>query len=246
MGRKLCIMVALISLVLLAQAVPGLADMVLPGGNVVNWEAYSHVDGVGSLGDAGNLYQAGYPYIGAWGGWRIAQLLNQNAVEPTPIDGGSTVAITYDTIRNGDYIYNIDEQQPYIPTKFAVWTTDASNNYIPVLASADFQVTVIAKYNQDSVMTEGSIYGVGTNWLDNGAQFTLTGTLVPTGEMTDDEPIWVDGQLIGLETVVLGNHGYFTDLQLNSAAAPTPIPGSVWLLSTGLLGLACAGRYRKS
>jgi hypothetical protein len=245
MARKPLILVTLISLVFLAQTVPGLADMVLPGGDgsTANWGSY--LNGT-DLGDAGNIFQAGYPNPSAWkmDGWRIAMLTNQYAVVPTQIDGVTTVAITYDT--SNDYIYNIDDQQPDMPTKFVVWTTAADDTVIPIIASTDIQITINAKYNQDNAMTEGSIYGVGTNWLDNGAQFTLTGTLVPDNIITENIPHFDPVNGFTYETVVTGNSGHFTDLQINSLGAPTPIPGAVWLLGTGLLGLGCVGWRRRS
>ena len=251
MLRKLwmVMVVALVSLVLLAQAAPGLASITLLGGdnNKLTW-TFSYIDG------ANNLFEAGYPniyYNFSFPGWYLTTLNNQTAAVLPTDDASTAASITFNTLyQSNNYIYNIDPNNPTIPTRFAVWDVDKNNNFQPLIASTDFQVTVTATFNKTNGLTAGSISGVGTDYLHNNAGFTLTGTLIPIITRTEDRghniidpsnpyiPHWIPN------VVVIANQGYFTDLQLQSAA--TPIPGAVWLLGTGLLGLAWARRRRRA
>ncbi len=106
---------------------------------------------------------------------------------------------------------------------------------VPAISSFDTVITITSSWSgyslQDGTM---AMVGTGTNSLD-GQPFTLTGT------MSDQTPQFF---------VQMGkqHHGTFSALTLDytPAAVPAPIPGAVWLLGTGLLGLACVGRRRRS
>jgi hypothetical protein len=94
---------------------------------------------------------------------------------------------------------------------------------IPSISSTDTIITYNVKYTYTDryTATDGIIIGEGTNDLD-GMPFRFTASLVD----------------------VLGNHqnmGYMSSFKLEVV----PIPGAVWLLGTGLLGLFCLGRRRQ-
>lgn len=115
-------------------------------------------------------------------------------------------------------------------------TTTANPNFyidmegVPYITSSDTTLTYDVTYNYTDrySVTSGVIIGTGTNSVDGGTPFMFTAVL-------ED---------------VLGNHqnqGYMTSFTLEYPYDPSavPIPGSVWLLSTGVLGIWCLGRRRK-
>ena len=114
-------------------------------------------------------------------------------------------------------------------------TTTADPNFfinmagVPDITSNDTTLTYNVTYNYTDryAVVSGVIIGTGTNSLD-GTPFMFTAVL-------ED---------------VLGNHqneGYMTSFILEYPYDPStvPIPGAVWLLGTGILGLWCLGRRRQ-
>jgi hypothetical protein len=235
MARKLLCLVALISLVLLVQAVPGLADTyTLPGGgwieshgidsnrNITVGSANSSFNGQSSLEDEvswiiGENYLKylvpGDPPVPS-----VYSLMNSDQATSTVVDQDANI-VTFTTV------YNTIESPGTV--KFSVNIPDG-----PSFSSLDAVITITGTYQFYSAdawhFREGTLTGTGTN-SDNGVPFTLSADLI---EVSGDH-----------------NHsGYFDNFQMvyDPAATPTPIPGAVWLLGTGLLGLACVGRRRRS
>jgi len=245
MARKLLGMMALISLVFLARAVPALA------------ETY-YLSNLGSKLDmTWSESRNGYPpgYVDSQGGttaffamsntspdlgqdWKIPILLcDPTLTTNTPIAGNDywlTTAITYTTLDPSNATgtplfaaYNYYDSQgqlitdkPIISfdavvTTTAVYKTDPYGS--PGLPLLENSYTIM-----DQVM---SLNGSGKD--QDGLSFTFAGTL----------------------NEVITNHthsGYFENFTITYPdAVPTPIPGAVWLLGTGLLGLGCVGRRRK-
>jgi hypothetical protein len=251
MARKLLIMVALVGLVSLIQAPPGSAgtyplyggtadDYVSAGWTEVHGPNPLYVEG-GSPESVPNSvpgYVNGsfraYDYVTY--GYNIPLLVNPSAGTSTSNGDWVTVQIVYNT---RDYI---DPSNP---------SFSASGYGGPDINSFDTVITTTATYKADAngqplyaydatdqyyhyTLQNGTMTmtGYGTNSSDNGTYFTLSGTMVEMKKNTQ-------------------HIGYFSDLSLTypaEAADPSavPIPGAVWLLGTGLLGLGCVGRRRKS
>ncbi len=102
---------------------------------------------------------------------------------------------------------------------------------VPYISSIETTITYNVRYEYTVAGTytvvEGTIIGIGTN-SSGGEDFMFTATLVD----------------------VLGNHqnvGYMSSFILEYPYDPSavPIPGTIWLLSTGILGIWCLGRRRK-
>jgi hypothetical protein len=237
MARKLLVMVALISLALLAQVASGLADMALPGsgGTDVNWVEYHQVP----LGSPGNCFYAGYPEAYSFSStgittWGTVHLINQYEGTTTQQNGKTTLTINYDTIAEGTAMH-IDGE-PDI--SFGVFQNPPGDSQYFVVASSDFKITTTQTYDNDGTLIQETFFGFGHDLLNNGDYFTLTGTLEPLPYTTYPGTDYVYHRGI-----------FTTDLQLTYGSADpsaVPIPGALWLLGTGLLGLACVGRRRKS
>jgi hypothetical protein len=237
MARKLFIMMALVSLALLAQAAPGLA--------VTSTTYLLESDGYSWLETHGNN-NSGNPYPGSTGSalhgsftaedgttWRIgdtyeimyngelttktANLMNsaQAAADVIdPVNNIVTFQTVYDTIESPGVIkFSVN-----IPGGPSISSTDAT-----IIMTETFKIQEGAG-GLTWTFQSGSIAGSGTS---DGIPFTLSGILYET---TGDH----------------NHYGGINNFTLTyPAAANAPIPGALWLLGTGLLGLACVGRRRR-
>jgi hypothetical protein len=225
MARKLFMMMALISLVLLAQATVSLAttyEFIGIQGNIEWRHQYSDKN----PWDAGTEFIAGGPTADATVGdavWKI----------------GYADATSY---------------QPYTNSNPGVQNPDGSYTIVFDLTSANpgffFKLpdgTTIS--STDTILTYNVTYtfndGEGGRYSVQSGQIIAEGTndLSP-----DHTPFRFVGYLNDQEGNHIHNLGYLTSYSLTypDPATPTPIPGAVWLLGTGLLGLACVGRRRRS
>jgi hypothetical protein len=238
MARKLLVVVALISLVLLIQVAPGLAvtttTYILEAGdyswtethgNDKNGNAYpgspdSQLNGSFTSAD-GTTWRIGDQY------WKTivptdppvlspANLLNSAQAKSVDLGNNTFTFMTvYDSVESPGTI------------KFSAHITNG-----PDISSIDAKITMTETFKFQEgdgslqwTFQYGTIAGSGTS---NGIPFTLSGTLYENmGDHT--------------------HYGGITDFTLTyPAAAHAPIPGAVWLLGTGLLGLAGVGRRRKA
>jgi hypothetical protein len=230
MARKLLCMVALISLVLLAQAAPGLADTFNLSnlGDNINLTWAEGRDGV-NVGFAPSTFHALSNPNGSE--WSIPLLkIDASKTEYTPAGNDWVI------VKN---VYNALNA----PSGDPLFTANLSNG--TVINSYDAVITLTAKYLRDPgsiypLLDKGGYYmiysephqpstvtmeGSGSN---GGTQFTLNATLV---EMNTDHT----------------HYGYISNFSVAyPAAAHAPIPGAVWLLGTGLLGLGCVGWRRRA
>jgi hypothetical protein len=245
MARKLLCLVALISLVLLVQAVPGLADTytLIGGKGYLNQDGGQISDWTEARGDTlfdaeGNPFVINNGYPGCANGDFHASFTDEATGQSWMISSGINSAMgTFGT--------------PFEDANKNLWVTVtivydigldkfiAQNYGGPDISSSDTVITTIATYRADPV--------TGRPLLDNG--FMLQGSKMSmkgAGTNSDDTPFTFTADLI--ETYPDHNHyGYADNFQLTyPTATPTPIPGAVWLLGTGLLGLACVGRRRRS
>ena len=236
MARRLFLLwVAIISLALLVQATPGLADTYdLPS----FFNDYTE-----SFPEGSNGYRPGSPYSEfngryEWVGgyfWQIgADYQYDEYTEEyrilTPLTNGPQAADEYtedNIFYTFVYTYN-DTLEPGKERFSATIPLEGGTSYS--IISYDATITITAEYLDNGVEwsfqeDKGSMVGSGTNDID-GSTFSFIAELV------------VDS----------GNHtktGHFENFVLTYAPSAVPIPGSVWLLSTGILGIWCLGRRRK-
>jgi hypothetical protein len=237
MARKLLVMVALMGLVSLIQAPPGAADPYpLAGGT------WTEVHGDTLFDGSGNPYLTVNPIPGAANG-------SFSGYYTIPFPNTPNWNIGNHTNPNlGEVMAQFqDEEGNYWETLKIVYNTGdlsftARNYGGPAISSSDTVITTIATYRTDdhykipdvnNVLQNAIMTMTGTGHNSDGTLFTLAATLV--------------------ETYADHNHsGIGTDFQLtypaeaSSDPSAVPIPGAVWLLGTGLLGLGCVGRRRKS
>lgn len=246
MARKLLVMVTLISLVLLVQAIPGLAETYylsnLGDRLTPTWSEARNAYPPGSVDLDGNTttFRAvsdNSPLQGQ--DWEIPNLAcDPTLTTYTPITGTDyweTVKITYTTPQP------TNDDPAGLPLFAAYNYYDSSGKLItnkPII-SYNMVVTTTAVYQtdpfNDGLPTLNGSYNIydqliyldGSGKDNDGTFFTFAGTLK---EVSTDHT----------------HTGYFESFTITYPdAVPTPIPGAVWLLGTGLLGLVCVGRRRK-
>ena len=280
MARKLGILAALISLVLLIRAAPGLADEVtLPGGdrNNLTWTethgynwifnpvlgnypgqnipgfANGSISGVNST--AGTTWVIGTPYTTDDGILKSTLIHNSVAQpQPAPVSDGTTNEWTSVKIATDYGLVTTDLTLP----NYNYWTTitvvydkgpfSVSVSGNPLIQSTDTVITTAGTYQTTA---DGSFV-----WLDSDADnpddfgYQLQNrTLMMTGSGTNS----LDGTPFTFSAImneVLGDNthdGTFTDFKVlyGADSSPVPIPGAMWLLGSGLFGLACLRPRRR-
>ena len=219
MARKPFLSAALIGLLALSQATPGLAEIYgLEGGGVINGNTivtWTETHGIDQYFANHPGAENGYFLGGYKNEWQIAQLTNPKAGEILAEDNYKiTYKITYDSLHIG--IGGVNNN-----IRFVVNTQDVK------ISSSDLVLIATAEYSKEKESGGHwkcwweTIYGYGTD--GNGNSFTFYGDLVETQA----------------DSV---HYGYVTNFTLEYTASPVPIPGAVWLLGTGLLGLFCLKR----
>jgi hypothetical protein len=241
MARKLFIMVTLTSLVLLAQVIPGLADTYYYLNNLGSsfQGHYSWTETISSLpGSAGSTFSAlsNYPAEGYIPGsdWSIPLLaINPAKTVYTASENGADVTVTsyYDTPASGPLGTPLFVANVYYNSSDGLKITDKS------IISTDMVFTTTATYRKDT----NSIYPIDYNSVDY-ADYTLYGE----GYYSDGTYFTLEASLYNLINGAT-HQGTMTGFSIiYPDAVPAPIPGAVWLLNTGFLGLACVGRRRRS
>jgi hypothetical protein len=231
MARKLAVLVALITLSLVVQAVPGSAEVYnlpnLGDSLFLTWTEGRNGDYVGAAGSSFTAYSNTSP-LGQ--DWNIALLNNDPNVSVYEPDGGWVTVST---------VYNVlDPNRPAGTPLFF-----AQNYGGPDIASYDAVVTITAKYIMDPATGYPQFNNGFTIYSEAGQYPTMTMTGSGTNGTT---PFTFTATLTELGTDHT-HFGYFNDFTLTtySAGAEAPIPGAVWLLGSGLLGLGCVGRRRR-
>lgn len=236
MARKLFLLVAFISLVALAPAAPGLAETYnLPSADYTWTETFPLHVNVYTPGSVGSTFSGRYEW-GDGGLWQIGGDYSFN-VEQGKFQINAPLTNTAEaTVETDQYnwfhtfTYTYDDTVTPGEVRFMANIADG-----PSITSYDAEFTITATYVsqgdgtwtfQNNLTGEyvATIEGIGTN--NGGAQFTISGIL------------WED----------FGNHnhlGHFIDFQLTYEPSAVPVPGALWLLGTGLLGLFCLGRRRR-
>ena len=154
---------------------------------------------------------------GSFSGY-VGNLSISRLVNPDPIGTTSPNQIVYQTRDSAapDLIYQVGD--------------------VPVITSFDTVITVTEVRN-GLALQDGTMFLSGTGKNTDDLPFSFTGTLTSTAP---DFYLSVMGKDAGIFTALT------LDYTPPADSASAPIPGAVWLLGTGLLGLACAGRRRRS
>jgi hypothetical protein len=239
MARKLLIMAALISLVLLFQATSGLADTyTLPGGNNLTspspWNE-THGSSILENGNPVDIYdpipgrvQGDFygTYTGGTGSWTIGKGVNSDYGT-----WGDTFTDEYGSLWATLTIVYDDGDHSFVAQNSDGLNINSSNTVITTIASYKIDPDSGHLLNQNGFLCQDqtlTMLGTGTN-ID-GTLFTFTADLKE----------------------VFYNHdhsGYVENFEVvygSADPAAAPIPGAVWLLGSGLLGLAGLRSRRKS
>jgi hypothetical protein len=225
MARRLIFLVAVIGLATLVLAPASFAatyDLGIQEGDGTG-NVWLHIYSETDPWAAGTEFVAGSPtYYSSEADWRIGfagtefQPFTNSSPGTENLDGSYT--IVFDTTAAN-------------PNFFIQGMKDVYDDDVPDITSNDTTLTYNVSYDVDGdyhIVTSGVIIGTGTNSLDGGTPFMFTAEL-------DD---------------IFGNHqnrGHFKSFTLDYPydSSAVPIPGAVWLLGTGMLGLWCLGRRRQ-
>ncbi len=227
MARKLSVNLALAALVALVPAGAAWAVTIqllgYNGNSVIYQEWYGATDSGLKPGAAGGALEGAYPELTSSDFvWKIARLTNPSSGTIIQEDENSiTYKVTYNSLVTGQGIGGEGSQ---IRFKLTIGSF--------TIISDDLVVETVAKYMRTTqgdgtwYVYEGEIMkGSGTIFGSN-LPFTFTGSLYP----------------VNMNSSM--HNGYITDFTLSYSAVP--LPAAVWLLGTGLLGLACLGWRRRS
>lgn len=229
MARKPFLSAALIGLLALSQATPGLAEIYDLPSAAYAWTETFPLDGSAyTPGAIGSMFSGRHKW-GNDGLWQIGGDYSYNAEQSkfqinSPVTNKKKAQVSTDSINwFYTFVYTYDDIVTEGKVRFIANIPGG-----PSITSIDAEFKISATYIFDS--TKGvwtfqnnqtgeyvaTIEGSGKNI--NGSPFTISGI------------IWED----------YGDHthsGHFINFQLTYGPSPVPIPGAVWLLGTGLLGL---------
>jgi len=235
MARKLLIFVALISLVILTQVLPGYAaTYTLPGGEPDTWTETFPLQSQSAYtpGSLGSTFSGHY----TWGDGGLWQFGGDYSLDPN--DGKykvkvpltNTVEATVETDSYGwfhTFVYTYDSTVTPGEVRFTVNIPDGG----PSIISYDAQFTITATY----------IPQPGDTWSFENFLAEYTGTIQGGGTNIDGTPFFISA-ILREDTADHNHSGHFESFQLTYEPSTVPIPGAAWLLGTGLLGLFCLKR----
>jgi hypothetical protein len=227
MARKLIAVAALVALMSLASAGAALAVEYDLGaqGDTSNWTWRHNYSGKNPW-DEGTEFLAGTPTFYSYEdiAWKIGYTPETGTWLPITNSAAGTHTDPDPITKKGTYtvIFNNSGANP-------IFFFDGSKfDDVPdiiISTNVDVSVTYTVNYQYSSVYTvdQGTFKVTGKNGTVP-FEFIATGLIDTTGNHV--------------------NQGYITSATLVYPSA-VPLPAGVWLLGTGLLGLACLGRRRR-